>query len=129
MFTGLELPNTYEVHFSKTDSPAIQVLGGADGVDVPDSLLLTSGILHGWVYVHTEQDDGWTKREFVLTVLNRPSINGSEPTPVEQSIIEQAIAELNAAVERVESIALYNISIESIDADTKRLAITEPEEE
>ena len=103
IFTGLELPVAYEVHFGRNlTADAVVQIGDSTGVNVPDSLLLTEGTLYGWLYVHTGIDDGWTKREFSCAIVNRPNITDVTPTPVQQGVIEQTIAALNGGVERVE---------------------------
>ena len=102
---GIDLPQTYEVHFSKSvTEDAYRVLGDASGVVVPDVLLDTDGMLYGWLYVHTGADDGWTKRSFMCVVQNRSGVQNVEPTPVQQDIIEQSIAALNAGVEEVHEV-------------------------
>ena len=102
---GIDLPQTYEVHFSKSiTEDAYRVLGDASGVVVPDVLLETDGTLYGWLYVHTGADDGWTKRSFMCVVQNRSGVQNVEPPPVQQDIIEQAIAALNAGVEEVHEV-------------------------
>ena len=103
IFTGLELPVAYEVHFGRNlAADALVQIGDSTGVNVPDSLLLAEGTLYGWLYVHTGADDGWTKREFSCAIVNRPGVTNVEPTPVQQGVIEQTIAALNEGVGRVE---------------------------
>ena len=113
---GAELPVAYEVHFGKNKKDdAILQIGDSTGVTVPDELLLTDGTLYGWLYVHTGADDGWTEREFTCPVRNRPGVSPDEPTPVQQGVIDQAIAALNAGVEAAEEAAesVQNMGVEA----------------
>jgi len=103
---GLDLPSTYEVHFgTSATSPTVTQLGTADGVTIPDTMLTTGASVYAYIYLHSGEDDGETVYSIVIPVIARGSITDEQPTPVEQGIIEQAIAALNACVETVEQIA------------------------
>lgn len=105
-FVGMELPDTYEVHFARnlTDN-ALRMIGDSTGVEIPDELVQSPGMLYMWLYVHTETDDGWTKRTAICPIIERAGISEAEPTPVQQDVITQAIAALNAGVDRAEDAA------------------------
>lgn len=100
-FEGVELPAVYEVHFSNTDQAgtAKAQIGDADGVQIPDEYLLTGQPVYVWVFVHTGTEDGETEYKCIIPVNKRAQKEDTEPTPVEQDIITQAIAALNTAVE------------------------------
>ena len=103
---GLELPNTYEVHFgTSATGPTTTQLGNADGVTVPDVYLQSGSSVYAYIYLHSGEDDGETVYSIVIPVIARGAITDEQPTPVEQGIIEQAIAALNSGVETVEQIA------------------------
>lgn len=105
-FLGVSLPNTYEVHFSGAESggEAVTVLGNADGVTIPDALLATGNPIHAWIFLHDAQTDGETEYKIDIPVIRRSRVTGAEPTPVQQDVITQAIAALNAGVERAETL-------------------------
>lgn len=100
-FSGLDLPSTYTVHFSNVGvgGTAKTMLGGADGVDIPDEYLTTGKPVYAWVYLHAGNADGETVYAVIIPVIARPQPVEEEPTPVQQGLIEQALTLLNAGVE------------------------------
>lgn len=103
-FLGICLPDVYEVHFSNADGggTAYTVLGNADGVMIPDALLATGNTVHAWIFLHDAATDGETEYKVDIPVIRRPKVTDAEPTPVQQDVITQAIAALNAGVGTVE---------------------------
>ena len=99
------LPSAYEVHFSNTESEGfgIAMIGDENGVDIPDALLLTGDAVWFWVYLHTGADDGETVYRGRIWVIRRAEAEHEEPTPVQQSEIEQLVNALNRAVEQSEA--------------------------
>lgn len=99
--TDLDLPVAYEVHFAdgKTGNSVTQI-GNADGVNIPDAMLLKSGSFYAWFYLHETASDGETRYEILFPVMQRAKPTNQEPTPVQQDAITEAIAALNAAVEQ-----------------------------
>lgn len=105
-FQGLELPDTYEVHFANAPhGDATTAIGDESGVPIPDIYLTTGQPVYAWIYVHTGADDGETVYQVTIPVIQRPKPGDGEPSPVEQSVITQAIAALNAGVTRAETAA------------------------
>lgn len=99
---GAELPTAYEVHFSNTlHGAATTQIGDADGVSIPDMYLLKDQAIYAWLYLHTGEDDGETEFMITIPVNHRSKAEDVPPTPVQQSVIEEAIAVLNQAVEDV----------------------------
>ena len=101
-FKGIELPATYTVHFSNQQigGEAVKQVGNADGVLIPDAMLISGQNVYAWVFLHVGADDGETMYAVTIPVQQRPRPTEEEPTPVQQGLIEQAIAVLNAAVEQ-----------------------------
>ena len=99
--TDLDLPVAYEVHFAegKTGNSVTQI-GNADGVNIPDAMLLKSGSFYAWFYLHETSSDGETRYEILFPVMQRAKPTNATPTPVQQDAITEAIAALNAAVEQ-----------------------------
>ena len=106
VFTGVELPGTYEVHFSNQEKGnAKTALGDSTGVEIPDEFLLTGEPIHVWVYLHDGESDGETEYHGIIGVTPRAKPTDQAPTPVQQSVIDQAISALTAGVAEVEGLA------------------------
>lgn len=105
--TGLDLPDYYQVHFANTpvQGEAKPVLASSNIVDIPDEYFQTGNDIYAWVYLTPADGVAYTVRMVTIPVKARPDISGDEPTPVEESIIDQAIAALNTGVEAAESAA------------------------
>ena len=102
---GVNLPDAYEVHFANklfgVDSTT--QIGGADGVSIPDVYLTTGKPVYAWIYLHAGENDGETVRAIEIPVRKRAKPSNDAPDPVEQDVITQTIAALNAAVEKSET--------------------------
>lgn len=97
--TDLDLPLAYEVHFALTKTGnSVTQIGNADGVAIPDSVLQQSGSFYAWFYLHQTSDDGETRYEILVPVMQRAKPTNQTPTPVQQDAITEAIAALNEAV-------------------------------
>lgn len=101
-FSGIELPQAYEVHFSNTEfcGESISQIGDESGVTIPDEMFLSGAPIYAWTYLHTGLDDGETVYKTVISINKRAQPSDIEPTPVQQDVITQAIAALNVAVEQ-----------------------------
>ena len=98
---GLDLPEYFEVHFSNNSYEPTKTQLGHDGeVIIPDEYLQDGADITAYIYLHEGQDDGETVYVIHIAVTARPPIGESQPTPVQQDIITEAIAALNEA-ERV----------------------------
>ena len=104
VFKGLSLPEYYTVHFANQpmNGTAKKQLGGDQGVIIPDEYLATGLYVYAWVYLHEGETDGETVYMVEIPVKKRPQPTEEAPTPVQQGLIEQAIAALNAGVEDVQ---------------------------
>lgn len=110
---GLELPDTFEVHFSKELHGNSTTSLYTDGtVVIPDIYLTTSGKLYAWIYLHDTEDDGETEYSIIIDIRPRAKITNATPTPVQQDIITQTIAALNEAVSETESNVTHYPKIE-----------------
>ena len=99
------LPETFQMHYSHSPmGDAITQIGSNGQVSLPDEFAQTSAPIFAWVYV-AEDDTGLTKYTIEIPVMRRAKITNQEPTPVEQSAIDQAISALNAGVARAETAA------------------------
>lgn len=124
-FSGIvDLPVYYEMHFAKspTAAEALRVMGTAEGVSIPDSLLQTAGDIYAWVYVHTGQRDGETVYRAIIPVSERPKPEDPTESPIDPDIVEQAIAALNEKIDGVEEYASAASESASESASSATLA-------
>lgn len=98
-FIDLDLPAAYEVHFSnKIANDATISVGNQNGVLIPDQYLLNGLPVYAWVFLHTGLSDGETKYAVNIPVIKRSKPTNEEPTPQQQSTIEQTLAALEVNV-------------------------------
>lgn len=102
--TGVELPFAYEVHFTNHlgDGTTKTAIGNADGVLIPDEYFQTGCDVYAYFYLHTGEDDGETEYSVRIYVKRRAQPSDAAPTPVQQSVIDQTIAALDAGVAAAE---------------------------
>ena len=118
-FKGIDLPDAYTVHFSNQQigGNAVKQVGNEDGVQIPDAMLTSGQNVYAWVFLHTGADDGETMYAVTIPVQQRPRPTEEEPTPVQQGLIEQAIAALNAGVEAAQE-AAESVQDMGVEAET-----------
>lgn len=103
---GAELPSTFTVEFCNVgDEETIQQIGSADGVTIPDNFLQTGKDIEAYIFLHTGEDDGETEYKITILVYPKPEQGDEEPTPAQQSVIDQLIVALNSGVEHVDAVA------------------------
>lgn len=103
-FIDLNLPYSYEVHFSNYErGTSLTQIGNSEGVLIPDSLLQTGLDIYVWIYLHTGLDDGETEYMLTIPVYERAKITNEQPTIIEQTTISQIISELNTAESAISS--------------------------
>lgn len=101
--TGIDLPTAYEVDFSNdVNGTSITQIGNADGVTIPAQFFTPGQAIYAWLRVHPTVDSGVTTATIVIPISPRATITDDEPTPEEQSAIDEAIAALNDAVDKAE---------------------------
>ena len=100
---GVELPSTYEVDFSNSENngTSVTMIGNADGVLIPSQFIKSGKDVFAFLY-HVGEDFGRTVYKFRIPNKVRPDRTEEQPTPEEQSVIDQVIASLNDAVDRAE---------------------------
>lgn len=104
-FADLTLPEYFEVHFSNVkDGKAGTMIGHDQYVDIPDKYLTSGSPVYGWLFFHETEYDGETEYTFRLPIVRR-----ARPvdvvTPEQESVITQAIAALNSAIEDCDGFA------------------------
>jgi len=102
VLTDLELPASYEVHFSTDENggASYTVLGDENGVAVPDVLIAEGKYIFAFVFLHEGTDDGETEYKITIPVKKRPEIAYVEPPAEQVDIISQTIAAMNDAADR-----------------------------
>ena len=115
---GVELPSTYEVDFSNSENSgsSVTMIGNADGVRIPRQFIDSGKDVFAFLY-HVGEDFGRTVYKFRIPNKLRPDRTNVEPTPEEQSVIDQTIAALNDAVEQAQD-AQQAIEDMSVSAQT-----------
>lgn len=99
---GVDLPVSYEVHFSNEEHGNSKTsIGNSEGVVIPDEFLLSGEPIHVWLFLHDGEDDGETEYHGVIGVTKRAKPTDIQPTPVQQDVITQTISALNNAVEAI----------------------------
>ena len=117
---GLDLPFSYEVHFSNEEltGQTITMIGDEDGVAIPDQFISSDDeVIYAWLFLHEGEDDGETVSEIIIQKKLRPEPSNEAPTPEEQSVITQTIAALDAAVEEAQA-AVEAIQDMGVDAES-----------
>lgn len=96
---GLELPASFDVDFCNVCSSSTKtVVGTGNQVPIPSEFLKTGQPILAYIFLHTGESDGETEYKIKISVIPRPDRSDEEPTPEEQSKIDQALAALNAGV-------------------------------
>ena len=97
---GLNLPNPFSVDFGAEGASSTLTMLGNDGqVAIPDELLETGKSLVASIFFHEGENDGETEYRIRIPVVSRPTRTDIEPTPAQQSLIDQLLAEMESAVE------------------------------
>lgn len=104
-FSGADLPAAYMVDFANNISGAsISQVGGPEGVTIPDQFFAPGATIHAWV-VLAGDSYAVTRHHIIIPISPRAQRTDDEPTPSQQSALDEAIGALNTAVETVEEIA------------------------
>lgn len=104
---GIDLPDAFQVEFSNyaVRGQAAPMIGGPDGVEIPDVYLTTGLPVFAFIVLHTGEDDRETEYRITIPVIARPQPTDVEPTPEQKGVIDQLIAALDAGVDRAEDAA------------------------
>ena len=104
---GIDLPHSFQVHFSNTPKVGTSTtsIGTGGEVVIPDAYLTTGKTVYAWIFLHNADTDGETMYAITIPVIPRPQPTDEEPTPVQQSEINQLIDALNSGVDRAETAA------------------------
>lgn len=101
---GIELPESYEVHFSESKTGlAKKVIGDQTGVDVPDEYLELGSDIYVWIYLRNGDENGYTVYNIQIPVIPRAIPDDESITPVEHNVIQHAIEQMEDAVEQTQT--------------------------
>lgn len=107
-----DLPATYRLDFSNDEhhGTALPVYCGSEGGEVPEELIDTGKDIFVWFFYI---GDGFGKSEYKWKIPNKckPKTEQDEPTPTQQSSIDQAIAALNEAKEEWEGMSAEAVTL------------------
>lgn len=101
-FKGIELPGTYRVDFSNTLRGASKaMLGDADGVEIPYEYFVPGSSIYAWIVLSAGENNAITEYQAEIPISPRAKPTDETPFPSQKSAIDQAIAALNAAADRM----------------------------
>lgn len=104
--TGVDLPQVYNVEFCcQGDLTTTPMLGGADGVEIPNLLLQRGLPIIAYLVLHEGQDDRETEYWITIYVKQRAMPPSVTPNPEQADIIDQLVAALNEGVTDAENAA------------------------
>lgn len=112
----LELPELYEVDFASCGR-SITMLGGPDGVDIPDELLMTGQTITAYVVLKAGEEDRETEYQALIPIIKRPQPTDIEPTPAQQTTIDRLIALMEATIAEARRVFNKAITINGEDED------------
>ena len=109
---GIELPPTYQVDFSNDEhhGTSVTMIGNSDGVLIPSQFISSGKDVFAFLY-HVGADYGRTVYKFRIPNRVRPDRTNEEPTPEEQSVIDQTISALNEAKEEWEGMTAEAVTL------------------
>ena len=103
---GVDLPASYQVEFSTAYTRnAIQQIGDADGVTIPNELLQRSAPITAYIVLHGSAGSRDTEYWVTIHITPRTPPETVTPDPEEMSVIDQTIAALQEGVADAEASA------------------------
>ena len=113
---GVDLPAAYQVEFStEYTRNAIQKIGNANGVAVPNELLQRSAPITAYIVLHEGENDRETEYWITIHITPRTPPETITPDPEEQSVIDETIAALQDGVAAAQAAAesVQNMGVEA----------------
>ena len=122
-FVDIDLPEAYQVHFANSQhGNSLESVGDANGVRIPDDVWASNAPIFAWIYLHPTNGSAVTRYEVRIPKQKRAELpDGTEPTPAEQTVIDQAIAALNSAVAKTAADAVQT----GLDAESAAQSASE----
>ena len=124
IFKGVELPESYEVHFSNDEHGESKTsIGNESGVYIPDEYLLSGDPVYFWVFLHDSVTDGYTEYSGKIDVRKRAKPVDIEPETVEHDAISDIVVILNEKSEQIDQI---EIDVDQLRQDFNSFEETDP---
>lgn len=121
--TGIELPEIFEVQFSNDPRGIAKVISGTpEGVPIPDEYLTTGANVFAWLFLHTGSDDGGTEYQIEIQVRRKARPVNIAPTPIEQNIITNLIADIGKTAQAVNAVKEETEKLSEAAEDSMKLA-------
>lgn len=113
-FEGLELPASYEVHFSnsRAGGKAYRLINEGDTVEIPDGMLLDGRTVYVWIFLHSGETDGETEYIVTIPVIDRSEPYDGEPTPHQKTYIDQMVERMEEISAEVNDISAEAVTLE-----------------
>ena len=100
-FVGIDLPEHYKVDFSNSLVGASKsMLGDSTGVVIPPEYFHPGRMIYAWVVI-PDNDGRYTKYQVNIPIYMRATPTNEEPTPEQESALDEAITALNDAAENI----------------------------
>ena len=113
---GVDLPSAYQVEFStEYTRNAIQKIGNANGVSVPNELLQRSAPITAYIVLHEGENDRETEYWITIHITPRTPPETVTPDPEQMDVIDETIAALQDGVAAAEAAAesVQNMGVEA----------------
>lgn len=102
-FVGIDLPASFRVDFANnTDGTSKPMMGANNLVAIPHEFCVPGGSIYAWVVVPNDDGRNTVYRAEIL-IDPRALPTDEEPTPEEQTYIDQAIATMNNLVDEADT--------------------------
>lgn len=100
-FVGIDLPENYKVDFSNSlIGTSKSMLGDSTGVVIPPEFFHPGRMIYAWVVI-PDNDGRYTKYQVNIPIYSRAEPTDEEPTPEQQSALDEAITALNDATDNI----------------------------
>ena len=128
--TGLNLPEYFEVHFSNVENGvAKKAIGHNNFVNIYDEYFETGKPIYCYIVLSQGNSDKKTVYKVTIPIIKRSRPVDEQPTPEQQSLIEEALAALYTAQAKADHYAalLENARAQATTLDYRAFATAEYE--
>ena len=128
--TGLNLPEYFEVHFSNVENGvAKKAIGHNNFVNIYDEYFETGKPIYCYIVLSQGNSDKKTVYKVTIPIIKRSRPVDEQPTPEQQSLIEEALAALDTAQAKADHYAalLENARAQATTLDYRAFATAEYE--
>ncbi|MBO5570365.1 MAG: hypothetical protein J6A79_15740, partial [Clostridia bacterium] len=118
VFDDLDLPDSYTARICNTGEPNTKPwIGDENGLEIPDVYFEDGRDIDVYIYLHPTEDSGQTEYHMHIPIIQQPPPTNIKPTEIQQGVIDQTMAALNAGVEKAEAAAesIQNMNVAATD--------------